>query len=362
MNKRIESLDYLRGLMALSIMIYHYYIWHIGELSSYSLLGKLGIYAVSVFYVLSGLSLAIVYRNKVVDLASTKEFLLKRIFRIAPLLWFVTSIYIVLKLSYIFFFHDGEMYSLSDIVLNYTLMFGFFKPDGYIAIGGWSLGNEIVFYSLLPFVFLLMLKRNFYFFVVFLLSWLYVIYFSFFYIDESVPLARQWGDYINPLNQIYMFLSGVALGLYRNYIDDLGKRSFFLLFLAVLLSIWLYPVESGEVHLVSGWNRILLSLLCICLVLICLKSTWVLRGKIRNILLFLGDRCYSIYLIHPIVSLVAVQCFSIIGFPQELIFIVSVLLTLLLSSWTYKFIELKSISLGNMYISKKTLSTDSSSA
>jgi peptidoglycan/LPS O-acetylase OafA/YrhL len=52
-HPRIEALDWLRGLMAVSIMLYHLTIWYIVALDSSSVLGRLGIYGVSVFFVLS---------------------------------------------------------------------------------------------------------------------------------------------------------------------------------------------------------------------------------------------------------------------------------------------------------------------
>lgn len=69
-NNRVESLDYLRGLMALSVVIYHYISWSMSTGSSVDvigsqfILGKLGIYAVSIFYILSGVSLAYIYEGK----------------------------------------------------------------------------------------------------------------------------------------------------------------------------------------------------------------------------------------------------------------------------------------------------------
>jgi exopolysaccharide production protein ExoZ len=59
--KRLESLDYLRGLMAVSVMAFHYVSWSFVKPGADSLLGKLGIYAVSIFYILSGVSLSFVY-------------------------------------------------------------------------------------------------------------------------------------------------------------------------------------------------------------------------------------------------------------------------------------------------------------
>jgi peptidoglycan/LPS O-acetylase OafA/YrhL len=49
---RIEGLDWLRGLMAIGIMSYHYFSWKFGAIELENPLGRLGIYGVSIFYVL----------------------------------------------------------------------------------------------------------------------------------------------------------------------------------------------------------------------------------------------------------------------------------------------------------------------
>ncbi|MCB0760440.1 MAG: acyltransferase family protein, partial [Flavobacteriales bacterium] len=61
---RLYNLDYLRGLAAFGIMIYHYLTWTLGKFSADDFLGRLGVYGVSVFYVLSGLTLYYVYFHK----------------------------------------------------------------------------------------------------------------------------------------------------------------------------------------------------------------------------------------------------------------------------------------------------------
>ncbi len=48
---RLDSLDGLRGILAFAIMLYHLRGWQLGSLDSSSLLGRLGIYAVSMFFV-----------------------------------------------------------------------------------------------------------------------------------------------------------------------------------------------------------------------------------------------------------------------------------------------------------------------
>ncbi len=99
---RINSLDYLRGLMAIGIMFYHFFVWTFGTYESDTFLEKIGLYGVSVFYV----------PNK--------------------------------------------------ILLNLSGLFGFVAFDKYIPTGAWSIGNELVFYAFFPIVLILSKKINFF--------------------------------------------------------------------------------------------------------------------------------------------------------------------------------------------------------
>ena len=88
--KRLSNIDYLRGLAALGIMVYHYLSWTLGLFTADSIMGRIGIYGVSIFYILSGLTLHYVYYEQMIP--SKKDvlnFFKKRFFRIFPLLWLV---------------------------------------------------------------------------------------------------------------------------------------------------------------------------------------------------------------------------------------------------------------------------------
>ena len=61
---RLYNLDYLRGLVTFGIMIYHYLSWTLGKFTADTFMGRVGIYGVSIFYVLSGLTLYYVYYDK----------------------------------------------------------------------------------------------------------------------------------------------------------------------------------------------------------------------------------------------------------------------------------------------------------
>jgi exopolysaccharide production protein ExoZ len=57
LEARYLSLDILRGLSALGIMIYHYLGWILGHFGASNTLGRFGVYGVSIFYILSGLTM-----------------------------------------------------------------------------------------------------------------------------------------------------------------------------------------------------------------------------------------------------------------------------------------------------------------
>jgi exopolysaccharide production protein ExoZ len=147
MLMRIVTLDWLRGLMALSIMFYHLVYWYITPLPSNNPLGRLGIYGVSIFFLLSGLSMAIVYNNYLKNIRDIVNFYLRRIFRIWPLLWIATILTLLPQ------FLATGYYDWKIIFLNLTTLFGFYRPTNNIATGAWSIGNEMVYYALTPFIF-----------------------------------------------------------------------------------------------------------------------------------------------------------------------------------------------------------------
>ena len=79
------------------------------------------------------------------------DFFRKRFFRIYPLLWLATIVSILIS---------KKTANPSDVLLNLSGLFGFVKWDTYFATGAWSIGNELVFYSLFPVLILVFRKKN----------------------------------------------------------------------------------------------------------------------------------------------------------------------------------------------------------
>lgn len=349
--KRLHSLDYLRGLMAVSVMLYHYVSWSIGPLEHSSLLGKLGIYAVSIFYILSGLSLSFVYFS-VGKSFSLKEFIIKRAFRIIPIFWL--CLIISLALRYLqHYIISGDIYQPEWDVwfLNFSLLFGFFMPDQYMSIGAWSIGNEVVFYSIFPIVIYTCLRLG----KIMALFWLclslvFFGYFAFELIDVVNEFELNWSLYVNPLNQLFLFISGICIAIFfkPSISSNVKNTRTYTLSILILCALFIFmPISDQDVALMAGIERVILSLLSILVVLNVYIFQFTFKGWLHKLLLFFGTCCYSIYLIHPIIAFpLSFLLHDKFGVNLVIVHIISAGLTFILSAIVYDKVELPMMNIG----------------
>jgi exopolysaccharide production protein ExoZ len=332
---RLYNLDYLRGLAAFGIMIYHYLSWTLGKFSADTFMGRLGIYGVSIFYVLSGLTLYYVYYDK---MKPSKEdivsFFKKRIFRIFPLLWLVTIIAVILTRK------SPDFYNL---FLNLTGLFGFIKWDTYFSAGVWSIGNELVFYVFFPFFILFIKKlKPLMLVLTFVLLGLYL-YFAFVKLNPDLTLSEQWKNYVNPLNQVFLFLGGFLIGFFFHN-TKIKNSIIFPLIIFSFVAFTFYPASGDTINIVTGTNRLVFTFCCFLICFCFYKLTFKFPEFIHKPLTILGEASYSVYLLHPIVwtfTGVATGLFSkyIFYFPVSARLILSVLLTLIISFYVYQYFE-----------------------
>lgn len=339
---RLYNLDYLRGLAAFGIMIYHHLIWTLGEFSADTFMGRLGIYGVTIFYILSGLTLYYVYYNK---MKPSKEdlfsFFKKRVFRIFPLLWLVTIVALLLS---------RKIPDFTNLFLNLSGLFGFMRWDKCFSAGVWSIGNELVFYVFFPF-FILFLKRfkTLMILLALVLFGLYL-YFAFVKLNPHMTLGEQWKNYVNPLNQVFLFLGGFLIGFLLNDTKIKNSVIFFLLLLAFVLFTF-YPASGDIINIVTGTNRLVFTTCCFLICICFYKLTFKFPTAIHKPLILLGEASYSVYLLHPIVwSLTSMTSvlFSkyIFYFPISARMILSVISTLIISYYVYQHFEKYFIKLG----------------
>jgi len=141
---RVLGWDLLRGLCALSVAVYHYLTWQ--DLAHLSTLGTYGVY---LFFLLSGASMSYVYGPSALrSWRGVAGFLAVRWMRLAPLYLVACVAFVALLAARNGSWVDALGYRL---LLNATFAFGLNDPGTWaLAIGGWSLGIEFVFYLFMP--------------------------------------------------------------------------------------------------------------------------------------------------------------------------------------------------------------------
>lgn len=328
-SNRLYNLDYLRGLAAFGIMIYHYFSWIFGTFSSNTFMGRIGLYGVSIFYVLSGLTLYYVYyENMKICYKDIFAFAKKRFFRIFPLLWLVTISAILLS---------GKTPDWYNLFLNLTGLFGFIKWDTYFSAGIWSIGNELVFYVFFPF-FVLFAKSNKKLLIILSVTiFLLYIYFAFNKLDSQTPFSYQWKNYINPLNQVFLFLGGFLTGLLFKKVKINSITTILLLLFGIALFAF-YPVNGDRINLVTGVNRLIFTFCCFLICFCFYKLTIKFPEFIHKPLTLLGEVSYSVYLLHPLVWSIIFNKY-LLTIPVSIKASLSVIFTLIISYFTYQYFE-----------------------
>jgi len=284
--ERIVSLDYLRGIAALSILFYHYGRGY----DSTNLLNKLGLYGVSMFFVLSGLSMAIVYHKKVNNLKSATRFFVKRIFRIFPLHILICCLFITYNLI------NGIELSLYQVFINFTGLFGFIDPSNYIAKGAWSIGNELVYYAFTPIILYIYDRWRKIGNTLFLFTIGLGIFFAFYKINSSLPLNDQWSTYVNPFNNMFLYVSGIFM--YYNLNNIKIRKWIAIVILVIAVGVLIALPFNSRIFLVTNYIRFLYCFIVYIIVFAFYKIKFQKRTFIGKIFDAFGMATYGIYLFH----------------------------------------------------------------
>lgn len=343
MTSRIESLDWLRGLMAISIMLYHLTGNLFFKLNSSTLLGRLGVYGVSIFFILSGLSMALVYSKYINNIKTSVYFFIRRIFRIWPLLWMSIALIVIPS----FLLMRGN-YSVLLVISNLTTIFGFVKPEAYINTGAWSIGNEMVYYSLTPLVIIFYNKKKILGDVITLISFIIFCYFSFYLLNANNTLASQWTIYINPFNNLFLYIAGIAI--YYNLKGKKINQLFnLLLLISAILLMTFYNVAGDQINIATGVNRLIFALLSLVIVISFYKFEYLTRIPkfIRNVFETFGIATYGVYLLHPIVLLYLSVLLHKLGVYNNIIqFFFAIAITSIVAILSFNLVEKRIIKIG----------------
>ena len=310
-------------------------------------MAKAGAYGVEGFFILSGFAFFYVYGQANFDRRALGQFWLKRFLRLAPLF------YTVLAMNLLFRLPGASFASPRLLVENLFLAFGFIHPNHALVVGGWSIGVEIVFYSVFPLL-ALVARRGWPWLVglavlLFLWSWSQ---------NMNIVPGTIWYErfhaYVQVRNHAFLFLlGGLTAELRRRVGFRFSRAQGLTLAAATILAIVLWrPSFWYHLQMMSGSTRYGLVLLCWLLVTVAAFTDLPFAPGRRGIA-HLGDWSYGIYLLHPL----ALQILMAVQMPgarwaDGWIFLLGNAMTLLLAAASWHWLESPAMRLPNRRIER----------
>lgn len=358
--KKYDFIDALRGWAIFAVIISH-----VGKVIKpnnevLNLIASQGVQGVGLFFVASALTLflSMSARNKKEDKAVLKYFI-RRFFRIAPLFYFGIIIYTIIKgLDPSFYAPYGiDFY---HFFLTVTFLHGW-VPDTINAIvpGGWSIATEMMFYLIVPFLhsklkspkitISLLLITIISAKIINVLSWTF--FNSYFVHGQDLVYAFQnWWL----ISQLPVFLIGILLFQTIKYINikSIDKQYGLILLLVSIFLLLSFLKTKTYFDLITSYYFYAFAFFIFALSLYIYPNMLFVNRITKQ----LGKYSYSLYLTHFAVIMIVENFFmEKISLSGDIGFVTGCLIvtigSLIISFFTYRFIEKPGINLGRLLIS-----------
>lgn len=332
-NERVEFLDFLRGLATLLVFLSHTH--HLINIDFVHQFGNLFSRGVQLFYLVSGFTIYMIYIDKIQNSVELKKYLLRRFFRIMPLLFCLIPIYyFIFGLNLKF---DSTLPDWYHILSHYTLLFGF-HPDTMASIipPAWSIFDEFCFYIVLS---LVLLKFNIRLLNMKIVMFLFIISFLTFVTSNtyySDDTHFKTFLFFSPLIQIYIFFIGGGIFIYK---DNIKVHKIY--YYTSLLILLCYSMFLNSTVL-----SVYLTVVLFSVVILYLSQN---NHSYNKFFLFLGKISFSFYLIHYGV-IQFFEKYNFFGIDTAISILVIFCLTILLSMISFKYIETFFINKGKSFI------------
>lgn len=299
MSRRLAGLDALRGVAALSVVLFHYttrYDLKYGHAQPPGFSVPWGYLGVDLFFMISGFVILMSLDRT----RSAMDFVVSRFSRLFPAFWLAVLLtYIVLTLWPL----PDKHITVGDLLLNFTMVPGLL--NAHLVDGAyWTLEVELLFYALM-----LGLYRAG------LLNRLPQVLAAWLMLSAVASLAQQQGHEMSYLIGHLLLLPyigwfGLGMVLYRLH-DDSAQRSRYrwLWAACVLLLAFTASPEERVSHLVVALGGSAL-------------IAGVQRGGLallaHPVLVFLGTVSYPLYLLHENIGFVLLRAAEAHGVPTDL--------------------------------------------
>lgn len=322
-SKRIESLDALRGLAALAVMLRHYttiFSVDYDVPSNFNFEFKYGYLGVELFFLISGF----VIFMTIEQVNTSKEFIIKRFVRLYPTYWLALSISTIVILL---FGLPKMQFTIKDFLLNLTMIQDVVNPilhtkhiDGVY----WSLAAELLFYGFILMLFQLKWLRHIKLIGLF---WLLI---SIICIPNDISIFML-GILFN-LKWSPLFFAGILF--YKLWKNDEEKKKWNTHVLIALSLVCYYILTLTKVEEQTKSNIIE----CIATTLFFVVFYGVAYDKLNflgksKILLFLGKISYPLYLVHQNIGYIILFYFiHTLHFTNQLVLLIPISISILLAT------------------------------
>lgn len=373
---KLDYIDSLRGIAALSIFFYHIYAT-IGGLTEWSFpisiiperLIDLTLAGIPLFFIISSFTLYLSLDNRVSEEKKILKFYLRRLFRIAPL-FYLLLIVVVLDALLV----QKKALYWREVLSNFTFTFNLVPQySSSLFSDGWTVGVEMLFYLVLPLIFITVhtVRRSIILFIG--IYWLskYCRLLIGTMVGENVMMSTNYFFY-NFFHWAYIFPIGIICYLiYKSYLPKIKTEyqspaslvmlsiSFVILLILInniTISMALFDVYEPLANLTSLMPMSSLAFVLLILSLSLRSNRFIVNRFTR----FYGTISYSLYLVHPFLinplKPVYIYFYEHTIYSTDLSLFFCVLLTLLIvtpvSLLTYHLIEVRGIKWGKKTLAK----------
>lgn len=321
-KERLPELDSLRGLAALSVILFHFtYGYDYGQKNIdpskfYFTYGRMG---VQLFFLISGFVIFMTLEKT----KTIADFIVSRFSRLYPTYW--ASILIIITITLLIAPPLQEsMYNLKQVLVNFSMCQYLFKVkdvDGAY----WTLFVELSFYMVMGIIFSLNKMKHIFWICIFWLNLSVVFYFF------EIPFGKYF-KVLLLLRYAPLFIGGIGFYLLKN--ENILRN-----YILIISSLICYLLIFQEVKPSNTEMTIVL--------FIYMVMYFFVLGKLKFLvlkpLLFLGTISYPMYLIHENVGSSIIYWLKKITDTQIFYLPITILIVVLIAYLINKYIEKHSI-------------------
>jgi len=313
---RVTELDALRGVAALGVLFYHYFIHYdtlYGQVTPLDWPFEVGRYGVHLFFMISGFVIFMTLERT----QHAFDFVVSRISRLFPAYWVAMLITLV-------FVHfgglPGQEVSTPDVFINLTMLSDFFNAQ-HVDGSYWTLQVELFFYI-----------QMFFWFVVGGLAHIRLIIGCWLLLAAVYGIEARFGVQLSyTLREIlivrYIPFFAAGILLYRTYDSRDRAWQTLLLLCACVLSTWL----------VWSWREALaIALFSVIFLAVIFRKARFLSWQP---FLFLGTVSYTLYLLHQNIGFIIISKLESAGLSPGLSIFLALGIVLILASLLTLIIE-----------------------